>query len=91
MYEELSKCLSESISKTKFEIAKQIIKEYYYKATYGIFDCRGWAKDAMYTIYHDGELTINICYNYEFFEVFGLSAHEFIKLKRFYEELGEET
>ena len=75
--------------KTKLEIAKQIIKEHYHAAECGIFDCRGWSADPMDTLYDDGELKIDICYDWEYFEVFGLSNSDFTELARFYHALGE--
>lgn len=41
----------------------------------------------MTTIYKDDELTIDICYDYSYFEVFGLSDTEFEELEDFYESL----
>ena len=76
--------------KTKLEIAKQIIKENYRRGDCGIFDCRGWTGDAMDALYDDGELRIDICYYYSYFEVFGLSHNDFVELKRFYDMLSEE-
>lgn len=76
--------------KTKLEIAKQIIKENYYVASCGIFDCRGWGGDTMDALYDDGELRIDICYYYSYFEVFGLSHNDFAELERFYNTLSEE-
>lgn len=76
--------------KTKLEIAKQIIKENYNVASCGIFDCRGWAGDTMYALYDDGELRIDICYYWSYFEVFGLSHNDFAELERFYNTLSEE-
>lgn len=37
------------------------------------FDCRNWIGDAMTNIYDDGEVQIDYCYDYEYFEIFGLS------------------
>lgn len=76
--------------KTKLEIAKQIIKENYHTANCGIFDCRGWAGDTMSVLYDDGGLRIDICYNYSYFEIFGLSYNDFAELKRFYDTLSDE-
>lgn len=76
--------------KTKLEIAKQIIKENYHAANCGIFDCRGWAGDAMNVLYDDGELRIDICYGWAYFEVFGLLHNDFEELKRFYNALEME-
>ncbi len=43
----------------------------------------------MATIYDDGSLTIDICYYYSYFEVFGLTDVEFQELTSFYTALGE--
>jgi hypothetical protein len=69
---------------SKIEIAKRIIKDHFKEAECGIFDSRNIAGDSMDTIYYDGNLQIDICYNWEYFEVFGLSDEEFKELKRFY-------
>ena len=44
----------------------------------------------MDALYDDGELRIDICYYYSYFEVFGLSHNDFVELKRFYDMLSEE-
>jgi hypothetical protein len=41
----------------------------------------------MSNIYDDGELVIDICYGYEYFEVFGLSENDFADLVSFYRSL----
>ena len=74
-------------AKTKLEIAKKIIVEHYHEADCGLFDCRGYVADPMNTIYDDGELTIDICYSWAYFEVFGLSDNDFAELKKFYDTL----
>lgn len=72
---------------TKLEIAKEVIKNNYKYARCGIFDTRNIVGDDMSNIYEDEELTIDICYPYEYFEVFGLSKDEFNELAMFYEDL----
>lgn len=74
------------MSERKLDIAKRIIKEYYDEACLGIFDSRSIVGDPMNRIYDDGELSIDICYHWSFFEVFGLSNDDFTELKEFYEE-----
>ena len=74
----------------KLDIAKKIIKENYKNADCGIFDTRNIVGDSMTTIYRGNELTIDICYDYAYFEVFGLSDDEFNELERFYNELDNE-
>ena len=72
----------------KLDIAKKIIKENFKSADCGIFNCRNWAGDPMETIYTSDGLTIDICYYYSYFEVFGLSEEEFNELKEYYEGIN---
>ena len=72
---------------SKVEKAKEIIKNNFVPC--GIFDCRNWAGDPMFTIYDDDGLQIDICYYYEYFEVFGLTDAEFHELATYYRKLGE--
>ena len=75
---------------TKLDIAKRIIKENYKDADCGIYDTRNIVGDQMTTIYRGNELTIDICYHYSYFEVFGLSNDEFDELEKFYNILDRE-
>ena len=70
---------------------KKIIKENYEDATCGIFDSRNIVGDYMVTIYEDNGLTIDICYNWAYFEVFGLTDEEFKELEQYYGELENEV
>lgn len=74
---------------TKLEKAKEIITKNYSEGDCGIFNTRNIAGDWMTTIYADGELTIDICYGWNYFEVFGLSDEEFDELERYYSQLGD--
>lgn len=74
---------------SKLEKAKEIIKENIEDARHGIFDSRNFVGDPMSNIYNEDGLTIDICYHYEYFEVFGLNAGEFNKLRDYYEKLRE--
>ena len=73
----------------KLEKAKKIIKKYFNNGDCGIYDSRNIVGDPMINIYDDGDLTIDICYSYGYFEVFGLSDDEFAELEKYYNELGE--
>lgn len=42
------------------------------------------------SVYEDSELTIVICYEWAYFEVFGLSENEFEELEKYYNQLEEE-
>ena len=77
-------------NKTKLEIAKEVIQKNLDDARCGIFNCRNWVGDTMTTIYQNGGLTIDICYGYEYFEVFGLTVEDFNELSHFYNKLNEE-
>ena len=72
----------------KLDIAERIIKEHYDEGCCGIFDSRNIVGDPMNSIYDDGELSIDICYYYSYFEVFGLSNDDFAELQKFYNSLG---
>ena len=68
----------------KLEIAKKIITENIDEARCGIFDTRNIIGDDMYTIYDSDDLTIDICYRYAYFEVFGLTDNDFAELEKYY-------
>ncbi len=72
------------------EKAKSVIKEYYKAGDCGIFNSCNLVGDSMATVYHDDDLWIDICYDYSYFEVFGLSDNEFEDLVKFYKMLGEQ-
>ena len=75
---------------TKLDKAKKIIKDNLEDARYGIFNSRNIVGDKMDHVYKDDELTIDICYGWEYFEVFGLSSLEFSELAHYYYKLLEE-
>lgn len=70
---------------TNLEKAKETIKEHYVPC--GIFNSRNIVGDAMCTIYKDDGLQIDVCYYYEYFEVFGLTDAEFEELEKYYNKL----
>ena len=67
-------------------IAKEVIKNHIEDARFGIFSTRNIVGDPMEVIYCEDGLTIEICYHYGYFEVFGLGA-EFFELKDYYMSL----
>ena len=71
------------------EKAKEVIKEHYEEADCGIFNTRNWAGDIMTTVYDEDGLTIDICYNWSYYEVFGLSEDEFKELSVYYNSLED--
>lgn len=72
---------------TKLERAKNIIKDNIEDASCGLFNCGNLVGDVMVLLNDDADLTVKICYDYEYFEVFGLSDSEFTKLEEYYDEL----
>lgn len=73
---------------SNLEKAKEIVKAYYSVADLGIFNSRNLVGDVMTTIYRDEDLTIDVCYYYSYFEVFGLSDAEFKELEKYYDSLS---
>lgn len=69
--------------------AKEIVRAYYKIADCGIFNSQNICGDEMVTIYEDEYLTIDICYGWAYFEVFGLSNAEFKELEKYYYSLKE--
>lgn len=72
---------------SKLEKAKEIITKYSKYADCGIYDTRNIAGDFMETVHCDDDLQIDICYGWNYFEVFGLSDEEFDELREFYYDL----
>ena len=83
----------------KLEKAKEIVTKYIDDAKDGIFCTRNVLGDTMSSIYHYEDLHdevrdflhIDICYQHEYFEVFGLSNKEFNELKTYYEKIRKEA
>lgn len=73
---------------SRLETAKKVIKEHMNTVRWGIYDTRNILGDFMRTIFDEDGLTIDICDDWGYFEVFGLTDEEFVELKKFYESLG---
>ena len=69
------------------EKVKEVIKNNVKHAMCGIFDCSNTAGDLMKTIYNKDGVSVDICRNCEYFEVFGLTDEEFSEVESFYEDL----
>lgn len=74
----------------QMQVAKEIIRANFEYGDCGLYDTRNIAGDEMTSLYSDKQITIDICYGYGYFEVFGLSCDEFAELKEFYRKLQEE-
>ncbi len=68
----------------KLKKAKEIIAENIDDGRCGIFNTRNLIGDIMTNLYKEDGLTIDICYNYLYFEVFGLTDDGFEELKKYY-------
>ena len=73
----------------EFNQIKQIIKERYKDASCGLFNTLNCVGDTLGTIFNGKYFTLNICLNYEYFEVFGTTDKEFTELEKLYDSLGE--
>ena len=74
----------------RLDRAKQVIKDYYNIADCGLFFSRNLTGDQMDTIYNEDGIQIDICYNYSYFEIFGLSYDEQIAMNNFYRDLEDD-
>lgn len=72
----------------KLKVAKKVIKENIKYGYCGLFNTRNDCGDAMTTLYEEDGLTIDICYFYSYFEVFGLTDAEFQSLDVYYHKIG---
>lgn len=69
------------------EKIKEVIKNNIKHAMCGIFDCRNVVGDPMETIYDEAGVRIELCRNWGYFEVFGLTDEEFSEVESFYGDL----
>lgn len=71
----------------RIDLVKRVIKDRYNDANCGLFFTPNWAGDQMSTIWEEDGVTIDICYGYSYFEVFGLTEEEENELSRFYDSM----
>ena len=71
----------------RIDDVKKVIADNYEDARCGLFFTRNWVGDPMETIWEKDGVTIDECYHYSYFEVFGLTDEEEVELKKFYEEM----
>ena len=72
---------------SRIDKVKNVIRNRYSDATCGMFFTPNWVGDPMSTIWEEDGVTIDICYEYEYFEVFGLTEEEENELLAFYNSL----
>lgn len=68
----------------RLDDVKKLIKEYIKYANCGMFFSRNTAGDIMETIYDKDGITIDICYFWSYFEIFGLDYDEQKEIKEYY-------
>lgn len=73
---------------SNLEIAEKIIKDKIMYGRCGIFNTKNTVNDPMVNLYNKDGLKVDICYYWEYFEVFGLTSEEFNELLKYYEELN---
>ncbi len=66
---------------------RNLIKENYKDADCGLFNTRNFVNDNMSTIFTGKYFTLDICYYWSYFEVFGTTEQEFDELKKIYKNL----
>lgn len=69
---------------SRIDKVKDVIRNKYSEAECGLFFSRNLVGDDMSTIWEEDGVTIDICYEYEYFEVFGLTEEEENELLVFY-------
>ena len=63
---------------------KNVINENAGYAQCGIYDTKNTSGDDMVTLYSKNGITIDICYGYCYFEVFGVNEYDFENIKKYY-------
>jgi hypothetical protein len=77
--------------KIEFELIKKIIETNIKNASCGLYDTRNTVGDTMETLYTGKYYQLDICYDYGYFEIFGItSSEEYNELQEFYKKLGGE-
>ena len=81
--------MKKSVERRKeFIKIRRLIKKNYEYADSGLFNTRNIADDDMSNIFTGKYFTLDICYHWSYFEVFGTKEKEFKKLKKFYNRIG---
>ena len=71
----------------KAAVVKDIVKKHIDDFRCGIFFTRNLANDLMETIYDDGEVQIDVCREWAYFEIFGLNNNEEKEVEEYYNEV----
>lgn len=87
--ERLSTTEQSSEVENRLEFVKKIIEEHIDDALCGIYFTRNYAGDRMVLLDKQFGIEIEICYEYEYFEIFGLTDSEQDAIESFYDELSK--
>lgn len=82
--------MRKKIDMTNLEKAKKIIRENIKDAECGLFFTPNIVGDTTVTIYEEkdeNDIRVDICYDWYYFEVFGLCSKEREELTKYYNEL----
>lgn len=74
----------------RLDAVKDVIRKNYSLADCGLFFTRNCMGDRMSTLFDEGGVTVEICFNWAYFEVFGLTDSEQDELRTFYKSLKSE-
>lgn len=77
----------DNMREKEFKKVKELIKEFYEQADCGIFNTRNIAGDSMMTIFNGEYFTLDICFSWAYFEVFGTTEEEFAELTELYNSM----
>ena len=79
------------IEKVKeYEKIKSIIKEHIGLGNCGLYNTRNIVGDNMLNLFQGKYFSLDICYGYSYFEVFGMTNEEYELLEEYYYKLKEE-
>lgn len=74
----------------ELETVKKIMRENFPFAKCGLFDSRNIAGDSMVNLFEGQFFTVDMCYSWNYFEVFETTGEEFKELERFYGNMREQ-
>lgn len=74
----------------KLEMAKKVVGDHIGLAPHGIYDSRNIAGDHMCNLFCEDDLSVDVCREWEYFEVLGLTDAEFEELREHYGKLLKE-
>jgi hypothetical protein len=68
----------------EFKKLKELIKKHYRDAQCGIYNTRNIVRDKMTTLFNGKFFTLDICYFWMYFEVFGTNDEEWQEIEELY-------